>query len=218
MLSTAYGAIAGIVLPLAFLAQLRAPNCRPAALLQIAVVAIAFTVAGVLGLDPLSFISVGTLVVMLAVLWFLHPARPPLLPDLRRRPRRRALVLCGLAAIPWLAYAIEMAANSRLRIPPDDLAARPQAGGWAGACAMALCVILLGLLSCTQARGWRVPLWSAALTSFAFGVVSLLHLDSPGSVGRLGGALAAAWGLVLVLACELPVREVGQRGAAGAEA
>ncbi len=66
VLSVAYGAVAGIVLPVAFLALLRAPQRRPAAVQQLAAVGLAFALAGTIGLDPLSFIFVGMVVVMLA--------------------------------------------------------------------------------------------------------------------------------------------------------
>jgi hypothetical protein len=97
LLSVAYGAIAAVVLPMAFLAQVRTPQ-RAAAVQQIAAVTVAFALAGILGLDPLSFISVATLVIMLAVLLRLHPARPPLLPD-TRHVNRPALILAAVAAI-----------------------------------------------------------------------------------------------------------------------
>jgi hypothetical protein len=96
-----------------------------------------------------------------------------------------------------------MASNSRDRVPPDDLAARPQAGGWAGATTMALCVILPALLASTRTPGWRVPLWSTALTALSFGVTSALNPGSPGSAGRVWGVLAATWSIVPVVAAEI---------------
>ncbi|MBA2532390.1 MAG: hypothetical protein H0V23_09855 [Nocardioidaceae bacterium] len=66
VLSSAYGAIAAVVLPLALFAQLRARQTSVAALQVIAAVALSFALAGVLALDLLSFISVATLVAMLA--------------------------------------------------------------------------------------------------------------------------------------------------------
>lgn len=78
VLSAAYGAIAAIVLPAGFLSQLRAASRRVAALQQVVAATFAFALAGVLALDPLSFISVATLAVMLAILWRLSPERPPM--------------------------------------------------------------------------------------------------------------------------------------------
>ena len=205
VLSVAYGAVAGIVLPVAFLSLLSAPQRRPAAVQQLAAVALAFALAGTIGLDPLSFISVGMIVVMLAVVLALHPARPRLQPD-RNRTDRRVLAVAAAGAVPWLVYALAAAANSRGGVPPDDLAARPQAGGWAGATVLALAVVLLALLAATSGPGRRVPLWSAALASTAFGVVSLLNPAAPGSAGAAWGAAAVAWSLALLLAGELGER------------
>jgi uncharacterized membrane protein YsdA (DUF1294 family) len=202
VLGVAYGAIAAVILPLAFLSQVRAPQRRTAAVQQIAAVAVAFALAGILGLDPLSFISVATLVIMLAVILRLHPARPSLLPD-TRQVSRPVLMVAAVAAIPWAVYGLNMASNSRERLPPDDLAARPQAGGWAGATAMALCVIVLAVLTSTRTPGWRIPLWSAALTGLSFGITSAMNPGSPGSAGRLWGTLATAWSIALVMAAEL---------------
>jgi hypothetical protein len=202
VLSAAYGAVAGIVLPLAFLALVRAPERRPAAVHQVVAVVIAFAFAGAAGFDPLSFISVATLLVMLAVLLALHPARPPILPG-RERPLRPLLVLSVLAVVPWLTYALRAAANSRQAVPPDEMAARPQAGGWAGATVLALVILLLALLAALDGPGRRVPLWSAALASVSFGAASILTPHLPGSVGGLWGALAVAWGLAFVVTGEL---------------
>lgn len=202
VLSVAYGAVAGIVLPVAFLSLLRAPQRRPAAVQQLAAVAVAFALAGTIGLDPLSFISVGMVVVMLAAVLALHPARPRLRPD-RHSTDRRVLAVAAAGAVPWLVYAAATAANSRGRVPPDDLAARPQAGGWAGATVLALAVVLLALLAATSGPGRRVPLWSAALASTAFGVVSLLNPSAPGSPGAAWGAAAVAWSLALLLTGEM---------------
>jgi hypothetical protein len=202
VLSAAYGAVAGIVLPAAFLALLHAPQRRPAAVQQLAVVGIAFALAGAIGLDPLCLISVGMVGVMLVAVRALHPARPPLLPE-RRGTGRAVLAVTAVGAVPWLFYALTTAASSRGGVPPEEMAARPQAGGWAGATVLALVVVLLALLAATRTPGWRVPLYSAALAATAFGLVSLLHPVAPGSVGTVWGSLAVAWSLALVLSAEL---------------
>jgi hypothetical protein len=209
VLSAAYGAVAGIVLPAAFLALLHAPQRRPAAVQQIAVVGIAFALAGAIGLDPLSFISVGMVAVMLMAVRTLHPTRPSLLPE-RPGTGRAVLAVTAVGAVPWLLYALATAAKSRAGVPPEEMALRPQAGGWAGATVLALVVVLLALLAATRTPGWRVPLYSAALAATSFGLVSLLNPAVPGSVGRVWGSLAVAWSLALVLTAEL-----GQHRGAG---
>ncbi len=79
-----------------------------------------------------------------------------------------------------------MAANSRRSVPPEEMAVRPQAGGWAGAAVLALVVVLLAVLAAGLLRG-------GVAVEPAF----------PGSPGALWGAFAVTWGLALVLAGEL---------------
>lgn len=195
VLSAAYGVIAAIVLPAAFLLLLAASE-SVAALQQVVAVAVAFALAGPLALDPLSFISVTTLAVMLAILWGLRSVRLPLWPP--PVASIRLFALTSAAAVPWLVYALQMAANGRAGLPPDESAGRPQAGGWAGAVAVALVIILLGLLAATKTRGWRLPAFSAAATAFVFGLVSILNPHAPGSAGSLWGALAIGWSVLFI--------------------
>lgn len=213
VLSAAYGAVAGIVIPAAFLADVRAPQRWSVASAQLAVVLVAFALAGIGGLDALSFVSVGTLLGMLGLLLLLRRTRP-------RSPRpapmsRPVLLLAAVGAVPWLAYALDAASAGRGNLPPDTMAARPQAGGWAGASVMALTVVMLALLAGrTPVR--RLPLWSAAVTSVAFGVASALHPEAPGSAGRAWGVLAVAWGVALLATGEVAVRRRTAAGAAEA--
>lgn len=187
-----------MVLPLALFAQLRARQTSVAALQVIAAVASSFALAGVLALDPLSFISVATLAAMLAVLLWLHPSRPRLLQF--DRPLNRPLIgLTAIAAVPWGIYALEMAANGRSELPPAAAGDRPQSGGWAGATALAVCVVLLALLASTRTPGWQVPLWAAPLATFTFGVASLVNPVAPGSAGPVWGTAALAWSAIFVI-------------------
>lgn len=194
VLSAAYGVIAAIVLPAAFLVQLRGASLQVAALQQVVAVAVAFTLAGVLALDPLSFISVATLAVMLAIRSRLSLGRIRLWPS--RVVSIRLFALTAMAAVPWLVYALEMAENGRAGLAPGESAGRPQAGGWAGAAALSLLSILLGLLAATKTRGWRLPAFSAAAAALVFGLVSILNPHAPGSAGALWGALAIGWSVL----------------------
>jgi hypothetical protein len=194
VLSAAYGVIAAIVLPAGFLAQLRGASPRVAALQQVGAVAVAFTLAGVLALDPLSFISVATLAVMLVILWSLSSEPRRLWP--RRVVSIRLSALTAMAAVPLLVHALALAANGRNGLPPDELAGRPQAGGWAGAVALELLVVLLGLLAATKTSGWRLPAFSAAAAALVFGLVSVLNPDAPGSAGAVWGALLIGWSVM----------------------
>lgn len=64
--------------------------------------------------------------------------------------------------------------------------------------ALALVIILLGLLAATNTRGWRLPAFSAAATALVFGLVSILNPHAPGSAGALWGALAIGWSVLFI--------------------
>jgi hypothetical protein len=203
VLSVAYGAVATFMVAGAFFAQAWAPRGWPAATQQIAALTLAFAAAGVVGLDPLSFISVATLITMLAILLALHPLRRPDLRPSTRSISLPVLLVTALGALPWLVYAWSTSANSRARLIPDDPASRPQAGGWAGAAVLAFAVLLLALLASTRTPGWRLPLWTTAATVLAFAWVTAAPGPAlPGSPGRTWGMLAAAWIVALLLVAE----------------
>jgi hypothetical protein len=202
VLSVAYGGVATFMVAGAFFAQAWAPRGWPAATQQIVALSLAFAAAGVLGLDPLSFISVATLITMLAILLALHPLRRPDLRPSTRSISLPVLLVTALGALPWLVYARSMSANSRARLIPDDSASRPQAGGWAGAAVLAFAVLLLALLASTRTPGWRLPLWTTAATVLAFAWVTAANPALPGSPGRSWGMLAAAWIVALLLVAE----------------
>lgn len=100
-----------------------------------------------------------------------------------------------------------MAANERGDVPPLD-AGRPQAGGWAGAAALAISVVLLALLAAARTKGWRIPTWSAAAAATTFGLVSILNPQAPGTGGRFWGSLAIAWSVILVAVAEWDARRI----------
>lgn len=219
VLGITYGAVATFLIPGAFLAQMAARYQSPGAMQQVLVLAAAFALAGTVGLDPLSFISVGILLGMLGTVYGLHPRpRPGLLRrlDPPRGLSRPIVVVVAIGAPGWLVYAWHMSANSRARIDPDELASRPAAGGWAGAAVLAIAVLLLGLLAAAQTgqgsqhgvRGpsGRLPAWTVLLAVLPVAWVSVIMPSVPGSFGRAGGIAAAAWAVALVAATEVSTR------------
>lgn len=202
VLSVAYGAVATFMVAGAFFAQAWAPRGWPAATQEIVALSVAFAAAGVLGLDALSFISVATLIAMLAILLALHPLHRPDLRPSTRSISRPVLLVTALGVPPWLVYAWHMSANGRAHLIPDEPASRPQAGGWAGAAVLAFAVLLLALLAASRTPGWRLPLWTTAATVLAFAWVTAANPALPGSPGRIWGMLAAAWAVALLLAAE----------------
>lgn len=102
--------------------------------------------------------------------------------------------LAGLAAVPWLVYAVQMAANQRAGLPPLD-AGRNGYGGWTGASALAIGIVLVSVLGSLRTEGWRIPAWSAGAAALVWGLLSTTAPTAPGSGGQIGGTLAMIWGL-----------------------
>lgn len=204
VLSAAYGAVAGILLPAAFLAQLTAAT-REAGFKQAALVAVAFALAGVLGLDPLPLLSIAMLAIMLWVLTRLDPG--PLVLSIRRTDfSRLGATFSVIAAGPAVGYLLIMTANQRAGLDPVEQAGRAQAGGWTGAALLAITVLLLSAFGAVRRDGWRVPIWSAAAATVVFGLVSTLNLEAPGSIGLSWAVAAMAWGVLSVTVSELGAR------------
>lgn len=99
--------------------------------------------AGALAFDPLAFISVAALVVMLAILRMVSPSRL----SLRAWPvaNVRLLVASLIAAAPWLLHGVEMAATSLVFGLVSIL--NPNAPGSAGVLWGALAVVWSMILS-----------------------------------------------------------------------
>ena len=61
--------------------------------------------------------------------------------------------------------------------------------------ALALAVILIGLLATLRTRGWQIPALSAAATAVILGATSLALPDATGAFQQPRAALAIVWGL-----------------------
>jgi hypothetical protein len=197
VLSGGYGTIAGIIIPVGILAQLRTPGRQIAALLQVALAALAFLLVGLLGADQATVVFAAILVISVGLLWTLHPHPCAFL---RWRPHLSLslLVLALAASGPLCVYTWHMAANQRSEIPEAAEAIRSGMGGWIGNGAMALGILFVALLVALRPTGWRVSAWSAGLAAFIFGVDSLLSPSLPGSAGTGWGTSAGAWGLFFI--------------------
>ncbi len=112
-----YGALAGIIIPVGFLAQLRSPERRIAGLQQVAATVPAYIAAGVLGGDDDFLPFAATVAVAVAITLALHPA--PRRFVARGTTFRPVLALLALAAaVPLTVYGLEAAANQRADLPP----------------------------------------------------------------------------------------------------
>ena len=194
-----YGALTGIVVPVGFLAQLRAPERAVAGLQQVAAGAAAYAGAGVLSRDY-GYVVLAALVAAACVaLLALHPTGG-LFFTLPEPLSRAFLAVALLPCVPLVLYALDAAQKQRDGEPPVDFHAG--LGSWAGLAAMALGVALVAPLAAVKTRGWRIPAWSAAAALAVFGVASFLFPDRAGSVGRAWGAAAIAWAVAFAALAE----------------
>jgi hypothetical protein len=153
--------------------------------------------AGYLGdrIEPL----VGSLLLllMLAVLLLLHPARH----GLYRRDGPVSIPLTGLAvfaAVPSLWYAAAMLSAAVDAGPSCFLGQCARGDRLAEMAAAVFSIPVVGLMAALKIGGWRLPLWSAGAGSILIGAASVWLADAPGSLGRPWGVFAVVWGLVFV--------------------
>ena len=195
-----YGALVGIILTLGLLVQLRAPERKIAAMQQAVLVIPALLIGSAVAGDAQNLILALILVPALGVLLALHPARAEFLR--RDAPVSPALVLVAIAGgIPLIAYALDMGAQARELTGPPHHVQRLSTMA-----AMAIAILLTGLLAALKTQGWRVPAWCAGSAAFVFGLASMAFPDHPGAEGRWCAGLAIGGGVLFVAVAEREAR------------
>jgi hypothetical protein len=192
-----YGTLAGLVIPIGLLTQMRRPERHVAGLQQVALAALAYLIAGAItGQRPL--VLTGALVAAAATtVAALRPDRRGLL----RRPQRPSLPLLALtvaAAAPGSQYALHMAFNQRDGVLPAD--AHLGLGHWAALSAAALAALLAALLASFRTPGFAISGFTAAAAVFVWGITCLLYPDSAGALGPTWAGLAVGWALAFAAA------------------
>jgi hypothetical protein len=75
---------------------------------------------------------------------------------------------------------------------------------------------MVGLLAASRRRGWRVSAWSAGAATTIAGVASIALPAAEGTLGQASGAVAVAWGVLVVAAAEREARQpIPQTGSVG---
>lgn len=195
-----YGALVGIIFTIGVASQLRGPERRIAGVQQAALVAPALLIGSAIASDDQNVVPALMVLVGVAVLWALHPARGEVLaPGPEVSPALLAITL--LAAVPLIVYALEMGAQARDLVGPPHHVQRLSTMA-----AMAIALVLVGLLASLRTRGWRVPVWSGAAAAIAFGLVSVIFPDHPGAAGLTWGAVAIGGGVLFVALAEWELR------------
>lgn len=194
-------ALGGLIVAVGFGSQVRSPERHAAGLEQALVGLIALSTAGALGGRVEPFWLGLALVLLTLLTMILHPARA----DLALRPRRvyPPLAALGLAAaLPAAVYAIGMLGLAAAAGPSCFAGQCARGDRYAEMAALAAAIVLVTLLASTRPAGWRLSTRSAGAGVALVGAASMILQDVPGSLGLAGGAVAAAWGLLVVVAGE----------------
>jgi len=163
-------------------------------------------------LDSQNVIPALTLMPAVGILLALHPAREQFL---RRGAgfSRKLLAITILGAIPLITYALDMGAQAQDLVGPPHHVQRLSTMA-----AMAIAIVLIGLLAAFKTRGWRIPAWGAGTAAIVFGLASMAFPDDPGALGRGWGGLAVAGGVLFIAVAESEgrsgraTRELSRRG------
>ncbi|MGH2691147.1 MAG: hypothetical protein ACRDHM_01440 [Actinomycetota bacterium] len=195
-----YGALVGIIITGGLLVQLRASERKIAGVQQATLGSLALLVSVPLASDTQNVLPGLIILAAVAVLTALHPARGEFFrmgtgPD----PVLAAIVIVG--AVPLITYALSIAAQARQLVAPPHHIQR-----LATMAAMAIAVLLTGLLAAMQTRGWRIPAWCAGTAAMVFGLASVVFPTYRGSGGRGWGALALVGGILFVVVAEARAR------------
>lgn len=200
-----YGALVGILITGGVMVQLRAAERKIAGVQQATLGSLALLISAPLASDTQNVVPGLIIVAAIAILIGLHPARSEFLrPGTRFDPVLAAIAV--LAGVPFITYALSMAAQARVLVAPPHHVQRLTTMA-----AMAIAVVLNSLLAARQTRGWRIPAWCSGTAAMVFGLASVVFPSYQGSAGRGWGALATAGGLLFIVVAESRARQRRER-------
>jgi hypothetical protein len=199
-----YGGLGGVILSVPLLIQARSPERRPAASQQYLLGVAAYAVAIVMALDftpgMLGFFALFA-VIGVVVVW-LHPARAEVLRP-RTRPSAVLAILLLLAAVPLVLYAADMAGLQRAGPLTDP---HVEEHHWTTMAALAVGIILVGVLASLRTPGWRIPAWSAGGAAVVLGLASIVFSGYPGALATPWCYVALGGGLAFIAVAEWEAR------------
>jgi hypothetical protein len=199
-----YGGLGGLILSVPLLIQARSPERRPAATQQFFLGVAAYAVGITLALDftPIMLGFFGLFLAMGVVLVWLHPARPAVL-RFRTHPSIPLVVLVLLAAIPLVLYAVDMAALQRAGPVSDP---HVEEHHWTTMAALAVGIILVGILASLRPLGWRIAAWSAGGSAAVLGLASIVFFGYPGALATPWCYVALGGGVAFIAVAEIEAR------------
>lgn len=200
-----YGALFGVLLTVAVFLQLRAPERKIAGMQQAAAVIPALLVGSALSWDSQNLVPALILLPALGTMLALHPARAAFLrAGGELSPALLAITLLG--AIPLVVYAVDMGRQARDLVGPPHHVERLSVMA-----ALAIAVVLAGLLAALKTPGWRIPAWCAGTAAIVLGLASTVFPDDPGAEGRVWGGVVIAGGVLFIVVGELERKRMGTR-------
>ena len=190
-------ALGALIITAGFLMQLRAPVRHIAGLQQATIGLLALGASGLIGRRIEPFTGAAALLVATAGLVALHPMRRTFF-TVGARPSFRLAMLALIAAVPATAYAARMLVEARQAGPSCFLGRCAYGDRFAEMAAVALAIVLIGLLAAAKTQGWRATAWSAGVAAVLVGAASFVWPALPGSLGRFAGVAAVAWGILFI--------------------
>jgi hypothetical protein len=195
-----YGVLVGIFLTTGLVVQLRGPEWKIAGVQQAFLVIPALVIGSAIAFDSQNLVPALILLPAIGILLALHPAREAVFTR-GAAVSRTLLAITVIGAVPLVAYALDMGAQAR------DLAGPPHhVQRLSTMAAMAVAIVLTGLLAALRTPGWRIPPWSAGVAAIVFGLASVVFPDQAGAVGRGWGGVAIAGGVLFIAVAEWEVR------------
>src|ERR1700738_1260066 len=168
-----HGALAGIIITVGLLVQLRSPARRIAGVQQAVLGILAFLITALIGSRQEPLQESLLFLAAVAILVTLHRARREFFkPGARPSPVLAAISLLG--AIPAIGYAVSMLVQARQFVGPPHHADR-----FAEMAAAAIAIVLVGMLASLKSQGWRISAWSAGVASIVVGMASVVFPDAP---------------------------------------
>jgi len=196
-----FGAVAGILIAVPLLLQASRSERRISEMQAVALGFVGFGAGYALG-GAVPFL-LGP-VVIVALLWWLHPAREEL--AFRGRPQPILAALAVLAAIPLVIYAIDQAEIQRACVLADE---HCEEFHFAGMAALAFALPLVGLAAAWRAPGWRTVARLVAVAAAVFGLSGILYPDNLSSIGTTWGAIVLGAAAVFLAVSEVAARSSG---------
>lgn len=194
LLESGWGLLYLVLVTVPLLVLARRPG-EPVALAQLAVATLAVLVGAVWGVAwPQLWNGLG-LVLTVGLLAWLGRGRP--VRWHRPDPVLAVLAVVGLPAA--VAYGAPLARNTTdVEDITNGVSHYPMQAS--------LTLAVVGLVALAAVTRSRLPAWTAAVSAVWLGVESVVYPDLKASLGTTGGALTAAWGVLVVAAVEVARR------------